>query len=161
MEINSLFGIIPDLPGVRVYQFSDNIDFSKELSKEARNRDFELEIVVFSEDFFYKLNSLEGENIKLRKVEFNKPKYNLRSTLYDTVFVNIDISTLQDIELFFRKIYRMMKNAANIIVPVSKECKEEIAALLEKCNYVAINDIDLDEKNCAIVGRKMHGWARV
>jgi len=161
MRIEEFFEIVPKLPGVRVYQFTDSFESAKKLAEFAKTRGFELQIVTFEEKVLEKLKSLEEEDIKSRLINENKEKYNLRSIQYDTVFVNLDIDSLNDIEEFLRKIYRMMKNAANIVLPVDIEKRDEIKALLEKCNFVAINDTALDEKRVVFIGKKLHGWSKV
>ncbi len=161
MKIEEFFEIIPKLPGVRVYQFSDNYESAKRLADFAKAREFELQIVTFEEKLFEKLKSLEDEDIKVRYITENRDKYNLRSIMYDTVFVNLDIDSLNNIEEFLRKTYRIMKNAANIVLPVDVEKRDEIKTLLERCNYVAVNDTSLEEKRVVFIGKKLHGWSRV
>ena len=80
--------------------------------------------------------------------------------MFDTVFVTYDLARLQDQEDFFRKIYRMMKNAADLVVLVPPDKSEELQNLLQELNYVAINPIDLGQK-VAVTAKKMHGWAKV
>ena len=161
MNLKDFYEVIPKLPGVRVYQFSDSFESSQDLSDFAKIKDFELEIVTFNDDIFNKLKELKDENIRVRKIDEDKERYNLRQAQYDTVFVNLDIRKLKNLEEFLRKIYRMMKNAANIVLPVKAEDKDMIRDLLGKCNYVAINDTELDKERIVFIAKKLHGWEKV
>jgi len=161
MNLKEFYEIIPKLPGVRVYQFSDNFEISKDLAKFAKERDFELEIVTFEEELFEKLIDLKDENVKIRHISEDKERYNLRQAQYDTVFVTLDIKKLNNLEEFLRKIYRMMKNAANIVLPANLSSKEDVRDLLQECNYVAINDTQFDEEKTIFIAKKLHGWEKV
>lgn len=162
MQINSLFSIIPPLRGIRVFQFSNSLEFSKELSKEAVKREFDLEIACTKEEALKELEKLKNDFVTVRYVPLDKKRYNLHSHLFDTLFINIPYEEIKDIEEeFFRKIYRMMKNAGVIVYPIKSSYKEEKRELLERLNYVAINDIDFDLNISVLTARKMHGWAKI
>lgn len=161
MKIEDFFEIIPKLPGVRVYQFVDNIDNAKKLLKFAIEEDFELEIVTFNKDLYEKLKDYKSSNVNIRNLSEDKERYNLRAKIYDTIFVNLDIEKIKNLEMFLRKIYRMMKNAANIVIPVNIEKKDKIRDLLEECNFVAINFTPIDEKRVVFIAKKLHGWTKV
>lgn len=161
MKLEDFFKIIPKLPGVRVFQFTDSFNIAKKLCDFSKSMGFELEIVTFDEELFERLKSLKDEGIKIRKIPENKEKYNLRSIAYDTIFVTLDIKSLSDIEEFLRKSYRIMKNGANIVLEVDKNDKNWIIDLLQKCNYVAINETTLDDSRLLFTAKKLHGWTRV
>ncbi|MEA1914069.1 MAG: hypothetical protein U9N30_02020 [Campylobacterota bacterium] len=57
-------------------------------------------------------------------------------------------------------IYRSLENSAFIIVLCDKKDIEvqEIIDLLDQCNFLAVNDIDLFEKYHLVVAKKMHMW---
>ncbi|WP_281951806.1 hypothetical protein [Nitrosophilus kaiyonis] len=161
MKIEDFFEIVPKLPGVRVFQFVDNSDYAKKLAKFAMEEDFELEIVTFNEDIYEKIKNLKSSNINIRNITEEKERYNLRSKVYDTIFVNLDIERIKNLEMFLRKIYRIMKNAANIVLPVNIEKKDEIRDLLEKCNFVAINFTPINDNKAVFIAKKLHGWTKV
>ncbi len=154
--MQELFAIIPKLPGVRVYQFSDGKS-SEELSDFCQEQGHYLEIVAFEDEIYEKIKNLPA---KVRRIDEDKERYNLRSQLFDTIFVNYDINKLHNKELFFRKIYRMMKNAADVIVFVDNEQIKELESLLQELNFVAINPIFLQDRT-VLTAKKMHGWAKV
>ncbi len=155
--MEELFSIIPDLPGVRVFCFGEE-RHTPALAKYCEEKGHYLEIVVFDDDTNEALGELAA---KVRRIDEAKERYNLRSMLFDTVFVPIDIEKLADKEQFFRKIYRMMKNAGDLIVLISPSKNEEMEAFLQKLNYVAINPIELHSGLIAMTAKKMHGWTKV
>lgn len=154
--MQELFAIIPKLPGVRVYQFSDGKS-SGELSDFCQEQGHYLEIAALEDEIYEQVRHLPA---KVRRIDEEKERYNLRSQLFDTIFVNYDINKLHNKELFFRKIYRMMKNAADIIIFTDKKQIKELEALLQELNFVAINPIFLQDAT-VLTAKKMHGWTKV
>ncbi|BAF69185.1 hypothetical protein [Nitratiruptor sp. SB155-2] len=155
--MKELFSIIPNLPGVRVYLFADTKEHAEELAQFCQGKGHYLEVAALEDEIFDALQGLEG---KLRRIDETKERYNQRSMMFDTIFVPYDINRLDDKELFFRKIYRMMKNAADLIIIVDNEDVEPLEFLLQELNYVAINPIEYQGKT-ALTAKKMHGWAKV
>ncbi|NPA82333.1 MAG: hypothetical protein GXO31_06960 [Epsilonproteobacteria bacterium] len=162
MDLRELFSIIPPIRGVRVFEFSEDFDSSKELAKKAKEMEFDLEIAVVNEDDMNRFRELESEFVKVRYLDLSKNRYNQHSYLFDTVFINLNKDRIEkEGENFFKKIYRMMKNAGVIVYPVDESEREEKIEMLERLNYVAINDISFQKGICALTARKMHGWAKV
>ena len=155
--MKELFEIIPKLPGVRVYHFAKERQDCKELEEFCQEKGHYLEVAALTQELFEELQPCQA---KVRYVPETKERYNQRSQMFDTVFVTYDITKLHDLEQFLRKIYRMMKNAADLILIVDKEQQEALQRLLEEVNYVAINPIETGDK-VALTAKKMHGWARV
>ena len=155
--MKELFDIIPKLPGVRVYLFAGDEATAKELGEFCTEAGHYLEIAALEDEIYEKLEGIEA---KVRRIDEAKERYNQRSWMFDTVFVTYDLARLQDQEDFLRKIYRMMKNAADLVVLVPPDKSEELQNLLQELNYVAINPIDLGQK-VAVTAKKMHGWAKV
>ena len=155
--MKELFDIIPKLPGVRVYLFASGQEEAKELGDFCHEHGHYLEIAALENEIYEKLEGIEA---KIRRIDEHKERYNQRSWLYDTVFVTYDLARLSDQEEFFRKIYRMMKNAADLIVIVEPSESEKLQQRLQELNFVAINPIELGQK-VAVTAKKMHGWTRV
>ncbi len=155
--MEELFSIIPDLPGVRVFCFGEECHIPA-LAGYCEEKGYYLEIVAFDDNTYEALQRLPA---KVRRIDEAKERYNLRSMAFDTVFVPIDIEKLADKEQFFRKIYRLMKNAGDLIVLIPPAKSEEMEAFLQELNYVAINPIKLQNGSVAITAKKMHGWAKV
>ena len=155
--MEELFSIIPNLPGVRVFCFGEEAQ-TPALAKYCEERDYYLEIVAFDDATYEALKDLPA---KVRRIDETKERYNLRAMVFDTVFVPIDIEKLGDKEQFFRKIYRMMKNAGDIVILITQEQSDALEAFLQELNYVAINPIELADGRVAMTAKKLHGWAKV
>ncbi len=155
--MRELFSIIPKLPGVRVYEFAKDYQTSKELSDFCQANGHYLEIVAFEEGIY---ESIQGLGSKVRLIPQNKERYNQRSMMFDTVFVSYPLERIEDLEQFLRKVYRMSKNAGDIILFTTKEDQEALEQLLQELNFVAINPIELS-RGIALTAKKLHGWAKV
>ncbi len=157
VRIKELCGIIPNLPGVRVYLFAQEAAEAQALSQFCAQAGHYLEIAALQDEIYKKL---EGIDAKIRRIDEHKERYNQRSWLFDTIFVTYDLSKLDNQEEFFKKIYRMMKNAADLIVIIEPSQSEKLQEELQELNFVAINPIELGQK-IAVTAKKMHGWTRV
>ena len=155
--MEELFVIIPKLPGVRVFQFSDGLQTSKQLADFCQQQGHYLEIGALDDSIFEEIKGLDA---KVRRLDEKKERYNLRSMLFDTVFVNYPFKALKNPEEFLRKNYRMMKNAADILIFCQKDEVEKLDKLLEDLNFVAINPIKY-KQGVVMSAKKMHGWAKV
>ncbi len=161
MRVEEFYNVIPKLPGVRVFEFTDNLEAARRLLEFALERDFELEIVTFEEELLEPLKEIAGERARVRAIDEGKERYNQRQLQYDTIFVDMDISKLDDFVMFIRKVYRIMKNAGNLVMPVDKRDKERVIESMIEWNYVAINDTELEGDMVLITAKKLHGWEKV
>ncbi|GEM_PF-1968378 len=161
MRVEEFYNVIPKLPGVRVFEFTDNLEAARRLLEFALERDFELEIVTFEEELLEPLKEIAGERARVRAIDEGKERYNQRQLQYDTIFVDMDISKLDDFVMFIRKVYRIMKNAGNLVMPVDKRDKERVIESMIEWNYVAINDTELEGDRVLITAKKLHGWEKV
>ena len=155
--MEELFVIIPKLPGVRVFQFSDGRASSQSLSDFCQEQGHYLEIAAFEDGIYEEIADLPA---KVRRLDESKERYNLRSMQFDTIFVNYPLAKLHDSEEFLRKNYRMMKNAADILLFVDQEELGACEELLERTNFVAINPIPYSG-GVVLSAKKMHGWQKV
>jgi len=155
--MRELFAVIPKLPGVRVFEFAKNRELSRELADFCASQGHYLEIAALEDGIF---EQLRGIGAKVRRFDETKERYNQRSMLFDTIFINYDLEKIGDKEQFFRKIYRMTKNAGDILFPIEPRQEEAMSALLGELNYVAINPIETAE-GLYLSAKKLHGWARV
>ena len=155
--MRELFDIIPKLPGVRVYHIAQDEETAKELSEFCAEAGHYLEIAALEDEVYERLGGIEA---KVRRIDEHKERYNQRSWLFDTVFITYDLTKLDNQKEFFKKIYRMMKNAADIVVIVEPSQSEKLQEELQELNFVAINPIELGQK-IAVTAKKMHGWTRV
>jgi len=155
--MREIFKIIPKLPGVRVYNFAGDYERSKELCDFCDQEGHYLEIVALSDPIYEKIKDL---NAKIRRIEENKERYNQRSMNFDTILIDYDIHRLENMEEFFKKVYRMTKNAGDIIFEIKEDEIDQMSALLERCNYVAINPIP-SQGRLYLSAKKLHGWTKV
>ena len=155
--MQELFAIVPKLPGVRVYEFARDRSTSKELADFCQQAGHYLEIVALDDEIYEQIRDLPA---RIRRLEESKERYNQRSMNFDTIFINYDIHRLQDREQFFRKIYRMTKNAGDIVFEIDPEELEEMTQFLVDLNFVAINPIESEGK-LYLTAKKLHGWAKV
>ena len=89
-----------------------------------------------------------------------KRRFNSQSKVYDILFLQIDLKNIEDINLFYKKLYPISKNGSKLIFILKKS--EDIYLLAQKLedeNYVAINPIENTFSNYQILSAtKMHGW---
>ncbi|MRI84278.1 MAG: hypothetical protein C6I00_07650 [Nitratiruptor sp.] len=155
--MRELFAIIPQLPGVRVYQFAKDRPTSQELATFCKEAGHYLEIAALSDSIYQQIQDLPA---KVRRIEESKERYNQRSLHFDTIFIDYDIHRLQDMEQFFRKVYRMTKNAGDIVFQIAPEELDAMTQFLVDLNYVAINPIE-SQGQLYLTAKKLHGWAKV
>ena len=159
-EIEKLLSIIPEYPGVAIFHMAnEGTDFCRDLNTYASERDYTYHIVSANEDFITALH--EAGLPKARKITYKQQRYNQHSKLYDFIYIETDVESLDKPELFLKKIYAIAKNAAKILffVPKEKGDFSKLENLLEKGNFVAINPIDdMFENYNVLSAQKMHGW---
>ncbi len=153
--IEELFTVIPSYPGQNICLiFDKQVDISLSLIKFC----IENEINLYIKDIEGNLLSLNRPPfVKVEKFSFKDKRYNLHSVLYDFIFFSYSLEDDPDI---LKKIYRVTKNAGNIFI-FTKSDPDELIKLLEKINFVAINEIDTFRKTHIISAKKMHGWMKV
>ena len=154
-HIEELFTVIPLYPGQNICLIHDKqVDISPSLIKFC----IENEINLYVKDIEGDLLSLSHfPFVKVEKFSFKDKRYNLHSILYDFLFFSYSLEDNHDI---LKKIYRVIKNAGNIFI-FTKSDPDELIKLLEKINFVAINEIDTFKKTHIISAKKMHGWMKV
>ncbi len=155
--VRELYAIIPKLPGVRVYNFAFDAQKSADLADFCAQEGHYLEIAALDDEIYEAVRGLEA---KVRRIDEAKERYNQRSMQFDTIFIDYPVEKLQDTEAFFRKVYRMTKNAGDIIFEIDPAKEEEMTRFLVDLNFVAINPIESEGK-LFLSAKKLHGWAKV
>ena len=162
-KARELFSIIPDAPGGRIYHLAENnLPFITSLRDFLIQKELEYQLMPISKEFFNVVVSelKKSEYLKIKELDLTKKRYNHNSKQYDFVFVTIDLEKNYDNELF-KKIYRIMLNAAYVMIFTPKHLSQNIRESLVETNFVAINDIELFDNLDVISAKKLHGWKRV
>ena len=152
-----LFDIVPPHPGQNIAIIEDSQDnFLLSLKEFCQKIDATLHIKSLG-----KREAINTDILKIKTFSFEQSRYNTFSVNYDFLFLCVDISEREDMESIFKKIYRVMKNAGNIFLFVKKDEVRRYFELLEDTNYVALNNIEFNEKLDIVIAKKMHGWRKV
>ena len=149
-----LFDVIPPHPGLNIALIED----SKDMVIDSLLKYCEQIRATLHVKALENRESLNSDNLKVKNFSFDEKKYNNFSMLYDFLFLCVDISGRDDIEMIFKKIYRVLKNAGNLFICIKKDEVNRYLQILESINYVALNSIELNMHTEVIVAKKMHGW---
>ncbi len=159
-EIDELLTIIPrGYPALDIYHLTDNCaGLCQALYDLTQLEGYGYDLLISDEAYFEHVqNSTE---FKAHKFDFKRNRYNRHSKQYDYVFIMIDLSEVENIALFYKKLYAISKNAGKVffIVENSVDLRLLEDALIEH-NYVASNPIENTFSNFQILSaQKMHGW---
>jgi len=161
-HLQSLLSIIQEAPMQRIGHFTNsNSELSAVLSKFCQTNRYE-----------YILNSTNSDNIEylkekykdfnLTKIKFfdlERKSYLQNGLFYEYLFVSTEIPDAQK-NIFLQKSHKCIKNAGLIVIFTTNSQSEYDLwyRLLEKNYFVATNKIQLDDSNCVIISKKMHGW---
>ncbi len=159
-ESQKLLSIIPEYPGVTIFHMcEEGVEFCRMLDVFAKEHEYTYHLVSANEGF---IEQAQKEGLeKARLIRYKQQRYNQHSKLYDFVYIDIDMHSLDNPKLFLKKIYAIAKNAAKILffVPKSEGGFGTLEQLLEDANFVAINPIeDMFENYDVLSAQKMHGW---
>ncbi len=163
-NFEKLFSIIKNYPMSHILHIDEgNKEFIESLFSFVMENDLVYHLNVIDKKIFdsFKDKFDIDKRFKIKLFSFSQERYTQHSVLYDTAFLTVDISTIEDKEDFFKKVYRVMKNSGDIIFFIKEEDKEKIVSILERLNYVAINYIEGFDSFVVLTGKKMHGWKRV
>lgn len=152
-----LFDIIPPHPGQNIAIIENLQDnFLLPLKEFSQKIDATLHVKTLGER-----ENTNTKSLKIKTFSFKQSRYNTFSVNYDFLFLCVDISEREDIEIICKKLYRVMKNAGYLFLFVKKDDVVRYFKLLEDTNYVALNNIEFDENTDVVIAKKMHGWRKV
>lgn len=79
---------------------------------------------------------------------------------FEYIVLSDILSHCENSDTIMQIMYKALENSANIIILEKKshDNMDEIKTLLDKTNFVAINDIDLFEEYHLITAKKLHMW---
>ena len=103
----------------------------------------------------------DKQTVFVREFSFTQDQYNLHQRQYDFVFVCVDVGNVEELETITKKFYRITKNAGYLFYFSQPTITPTITKILEECNFVAINTIDISKDYDIISAKKMHGWEHV
>ncbi len=152
-NINELFSLMPKYGGYHM-ALVDGFGLKGEFIDFANSYEVTLHIKEFNKD----QNDIPF--VKYEKFSFEDKRYNPHSVIYDFVYLCLDIE-VEKLEEVVKKFYRTLKNAGYIYLFSKSKYAEVAKDILEKSNYLSINEIDDFLGRRVISAQKMHGWKRV
>ncbi len=159
-EIEELLSIIPrNYPQLDIFHLSNGCEgLCQALDLLTKEQGYHYDLMIADEAHYATLKA--STDLKVQAFDFKKSRYNRQARQYDFVFVQINLDKIEDIALFYKKLYAISKNASKVLFIVDKsydllEFEEELIAQ----NYVAVNAIENTFENYHIMSaQKMHGW---
>ena len=140
-KLNKFFSIFEELPQISILHLYSNdfLDLNKELNSFVKKLNGSL--VTFELDYKNYLN------------------FKSRSRDFEYIIISELFNKLPNKKVFFTKIYHLLENSAQIIIlDRNKNLKDEIIELLNSCNFLVPNNIELFDNSLLIVAKKMHMW---
>ncbi len=159
-EIEELLTIIPrGYPQQDIFHLTDNcLGMCEALHELCQAEHYHYDLMIGNDDYYSALKASSDLNIEA--FDFKKSRYNKHARQYDFVFVQIDLEAIDNIGLFYKKLYAISKNGSKVLFIVEKE--RDLLAFEEVLiahNYVAVNAIENTFENYHIMSaQKMHGW---
>lgn len=141
-ELNLFSDLFADFPNLAILHINNEASFINDTIKN---------IVDNSEG---KLNFYD-----LAKDEIKRVKPNPRE--YEYVVLSNILEKLEEPLTFYRLMYRALENSGNIIILEKSSSAKKLALikdLLDKSQFVAINDIKLFDDYLLVTAKKMHMW---
>ncbi|WP_331774290.1 hypothetical protein [Sulfurospirillum sp. 1612] len=157
-DIGMLFEVIPPHPGQNIALIVDDAHHESVSKLVDFSHTIEANLYI---KYLQMPHAYHDALIHEESFSFDNAVYNSKSLQYDFLFLLADLDDVSRLKEISKKIYRAIKNAANLFIVVKKQDADMVAMLLEENNFVAINTIDLDAEYDAISAKKMHGWMRV
>ena len=157
-EIENLLSIIPrGYPHMEVFHLANAVQGICEiLGKLCEKQEYGYDLYIEGDANFEAIST----QYKSEKFDIKKHRYNKHAKQYDYLFIMIDLKAIEKPELFYKKLYAIIKNAGKVFFVVEESY--DIRALEEQlivCNYVAVNPIENTFTNLQILSaQKMHGW---
>jgi hypothetical protein len=158
-EIDELLSIIPlGYPSIEIFHLSSkDIGLCHRLNQFTKRNCYGYDLEILGEEFY---KNFKNSDIKKRLFNIDKHRYNRHAKLYDYLFISIDLQEIENLDLFLKKFYPIIKNGGKVIFIIDKSY--DIYSFEEKLielNFVAVNEIkDTFREHKIISAQKMHGW---
>ncbi len=159
-EIQELLTIIPrNYPSHAIFHLTDGSDtLCQELYEFCKTQNYQYDLSICDQEYFEKID--KTTDFKPQMFDFKKSRYNKHAKQYEFVFVSIDLSMIDEMSGFFKKLHAINKNGGKVLfIFNSTDDIYDFQEKLIKHNYVAVNPIENTFKNYQILSaNKMHGW---
>jgi len=159
-EITELLSIIPlNFPILDIFHLTNDCQgLCMALDSLCKSQGYNYDLCISDESYLQEIE--ETTDLTVKKFNFKKSRYNIQSRTYDFVFIMIDLESIEDPTLFYKKLYPISKNASKVLFIVEKDVDlRKLEDVLIVHNYVATNPIEDTFENYQILGaQKMHGW---
>ncbi len=159
-EIEELLTIIPrNYPQQDIFHVSEGCQgLCQALDALTKAQGYHYDLMIPDEAYYATLQI--STDLKVQTFDFKKNRYNRQARQYDFVFVQLNLEAVENIELFYKKLYAISKNGSKVLFIVDKTCDLlQFEETLIAQNYVAVNAIENTFENYHIMSaQKMHGW---
>ncbi len=159
-EIAELLTIIPrGYPALDIFHLTNECaGFCEALYDLTQSEGYGYDLLIHDEAYFEHISNTT--DFKAHKFDFKKNRYNRHSKQYDYAFIMIALEEVENIALFYKKLYAISKNAGKVFFIVENDVDlRELEDALIVHNYVATNPIENTFSNYQILSaQKMHGW---
>ncbi len=159
-EIRELLTIIPkNYPAHDIFHLTtEGHGLCEEIHQLCDEQKYYYDLSIPDKQYFEYIE--KNTDIKPNKFNYNKSRYNRQAKQYDFVFVQVDLKNIQNLDMFYKKLYMISKNGGSVLFILDKdEDKFAFMDILIGKNYVAVNPIENTFKDYQIIcAQKMHGW---
>lgn len=106
------------------------------------------------------VDSLDGNLEYINFVDEKSARIRATAREYEYIILSDILSFCPNRDKILKLMYKALENSANIIILEKKSNNnlDEVKQLLDKSNFVAINNIDLFEDYNLITAKKLHMW---
>jgi hypothetical protein len=159
MSYRQLLELIGDAPGLKVLEVTTHADaLSAALSDHVKKCGGELTIAAYPGEH---TRPEHTEHLKYGEIKHFKAPFKAAARDYEVIILN-DILHLHAFrERLLKHAYQGLENSAILIVLQSEGTmpREKVEAMVEACEYRAVNTIDSLVAGCqATVAKKLHMW---
>ena len=140
-ELNLFKGLFQPFANISILHINNNTDFINSTIEQI-------------------VSSLEGDLEYKTFIGEKSAKIRAVAREYEYIILSDILFYCPNRDKILKLMYKALENSANIIILEKKTNSnlEEIKELLDKCSFVAINNIELFEEYNLITAKKMHMW---
>jgi len=137
-------------------QFGELLESSPNIAILNIDNGFE-EITSFLKDFISQNN---GELTYKKISEIDTRRFRLKDRNFEYAVISNCMASIENQEQFIKAVYHSLENSAFIILLEKKENSDisRMCELLDKCNFRAVNSIDIFQSYNLVMAKKLHMW---